>query len=172
MGISFRIRFDQKPGVFMFRKKNRFVLERTARKTTPKNTGRCAGVLAILTTVLISDVGSANEPKDGELNDWLVYVRSVSIPAVVELCTALVTDQANFASTIDHWTRSNSAAIAKGKDVAAAGLPKGKTLEEMNAALVKEQKDRFAQMTAAEKARVCALYRDTYKVSATQSPSL
>jgi hypothetical protein len=125
-------------------------------------------LLAFSMTLLTiaSNLSLAKDPTDAELKEWMIYVRSAGTAAILELCTPLVPNQEDFALTIDDWLRTNSAAIARGKETALAGLPKGQTLDQFNAAMVADFKNKFNKEPAAQKTKLCAQYLDRYKLPA------
>jgi hypothetical protein len=115
---------------------------------------------------LAFNLSLAKDPTDEELKDWMTYVRSAGTPTIVELCTPIVANKEDFTLIVDDWLRVNGNAIARGKEVALSGLPKGQTLDEFNAAMIADFKNTFSKESAAQKTKLCAQYIDRYKLSA------
>ena len=127
---------------------------------------RLSHTLSIVILTLASGVSPAREPTDAELREWMLYVRSAGASALVDVCAPLVPNKEEFALAVDNWLKANSDAIARGKEVALSGLPKGQTLDKFNADIVADFKVKFDRQSDAQKTNACAKYIEVFKTTA------
>lgn len=122
-------------------------------------------LVIILATAFMSMASSnlvAKEPTDAELDDWFIYLRSIAIPATIEVCTPVLENKEAFIAAANGWLEANKTGIARGKEVAISGLPEGKTLDESNSSMVQKFVLQFNSETNAKKVARCLQYQDTY----------
>jgi hypothetical protein len=101
----------------------------------------------------------AKEPTDAELDDWMNYLRSVGIPGTVKICGPVLGDEPGFKSTADSWSLANQASVARGKALASANPPKGwQSLDDYNAAMIKDYETKLSGKPANEKVEICTKY--------------
>jgi hypothetical protein len=99
------------------------------------------------------------QPTDAELSDWMNYLRSIGIPSTVKICGPVLQDEARLKSASQAWFLHNQASVDRGYALAASHPPKGsKSLEDYNAAMVRDFETRLGSKPAPEKLKVCTDY--------------
>jgi hypothetical protein len=115
--------------------------------------------LLLLLSLVVATSANAKEPTDAELDDWVNYLRSVGIPSTVKICSPVLQDEARVRSAADAWILANQASVDRGHALASTNPPKGsKSLDEYNAAMIKDYESKLEAMPAEEKLGVCNKY--------------
>ncbi len=78
-------------------------------------------ILVVSSMLFASSNLAAIEPTDEELNDWFLYLRSIAIPATIEVCTPVLENKEAFNAAANGWLEANKPGIARGKEVAISG---------------------------------------------------
>jgi hypothetical protein len=87
-----------------------------------------AGALTLLTTAT-----SGAEPTDAQLEDWTIFLRSISLPVTSEVCGPLLGDAANYAAIAGIWLAANGDQILRGREFAKTGTPEGRDFNQLYA---------------------------------------
>jgi hypothetical protein len=116
----------------------------------------------LLLMLVFPALANAKDPSDAELNDWMTYVKSVGLPATVEMCSAVLKDEGQLKAAGDQWLEAKKDAIARGKAVAESSPPKnGMSVEEWNRGLVEDFRVKFAKQPDEFKLDWCQKYGDS-----------
>ena len=104
----------------------------------------------------------AKEPTDAELDDWMLYLKSVGIPSTVEMCSIILKEDIQLKANSAKWLENNKDAIERGHVFAAANPPKNfKSTDDYNTSLVEDFKLKFGKQPEDFKISWCQKYADS-----------
>jgi hypothetical protein len=102
---------------------------------------------------------SAKQPTEAELDDWMLYIKSVGLPSTVEICGVILKTDVQLKADSATWLETNKDAIERGHAFTVANHPKnGKSLDEYNAAMVEDFKVKFGKQPEEFKTSWCQKY--------------
>jgi hypothetical protein len=108
-------------------------------------------ILAFTSTVS----ASTSNPTDAELNDWMAYLKSVSLPVTIEVCSPLLAGKASYSEIAKQWLDAHADEIQRGHDFAVAGTPKGRDFDQYYAAMLADFKQTLTAKPDDAKLKVC-----------------
>lgn len=110
---------------------------------------------------------SAKQPTEAELDDWMLYVKSVGLPSTVETCGVILKNDVQLKAASATWLETNKEAIERGHAFTVANHPKnGKSLDEYNTAMVEDFKIKFGKQPEEFKTSWCQKYAGSLDKSA------
>jgi hypothetical protein len=124
-------------------------------------------ILALLFVPLAAPASTA-EPTEAELNDWMAFLRSVSLPVTTEICAPLVAGKADYAAAASQWTTVHQSEIDRGREFARAGSPAGRDFEQYHAAMAADFKAKLSAKPESARAAIC---EDSLKVLKKAAPA-
>ena len=98
---------------------------------------------------------SPDKPTDPELDDWMTFLRSISLPVTTEVCTPLLADQEDYAGVAAKWLETHQAAISRGRDFAKAGLPKDRDFDQYHANMAADFKQKLLAKPEDSQRTIC-----------------
>ncbi len=106
---------------------------------------------------------SAKQPTEAELDDWMLYIKSVGLPSTVEMCGIVLNEHVQLKAASAAWLETNKGAIERGHAFTVANHPKnGKSLDEYNAAMVEDFKVKFGKQPEDFKSSWCQKYAGSF----------
>ena len=112
-------------------------------------------VLALLLIPSFAVQASPDKPTDAELNDWMTFLRSISLPVTTEVCTPLLADKGDYANVAAKWLDAHQAEISRGRDFAKAGLPKDRDFDQYHANMAADFKQKLLTKPEASQLAIC-----------------
>jgi len=109
---------------------------------------------------------STDKPTDSELNDWKTYLRSVTLPAAVEICPSILPEKSDYAQFAHLGLEANGEQIKRGHDFAQAGSPKDRDFDQFTANMQADLKEKFQAKSADFKLKMCTDSLEAMKKSA------
>ena len=94
------------------------------------------------TLAVFSVHASTSKPTDAELDDWMAFLRSVSLPVTREVCGPLLQGEANYVDVAGRWLESHGEAIRRGREFALAGNHKDRDFGQYHAAMLEDFKQK------------------------------
>lgn len=98
---------------------------------------------------------STDKPTDAELNDWMAYLKSLSLPVTSEVCNPLLADKAAYSEIAQKWLGAHAEEIKRGHDFAVAGSPEGRDFDQYHAAMVTDFKQKLVAKPDDAKLKIC-----------------
>lgn len=98
---------------------------------------------------------SATKPTDAELNDWMSYLKSVSLTVTSEVCSPLLEAKAGYPEIAQRWLEIHADEIKRGHDFAVAGNPKDRDFDQYTAAMLADFKQKLMAKSNAQKLTIC-----------------
>ena len=98
---------------------------------------------------------STDKPTDAELNDWMAYLKSVSMPVTSEVCSPLLAGKAEYSEIAQRWLDAHAEEIKRGHDFAVAGTPKGRDFDQYYAAMQADFKQKLIAKPDDAKLKIC-----------------
>ncbi|GAB3001423.1 hypothetical protein GCM10010960_07040 [Arenimonas maotaiensis] len=111
--------------------------------------------LSLLLTSAFAAQASPEKPTDAELNDWMAFLRSISLPIITEVCTPLLADQGDYAGVAAKWLETHHAEIARGRDFTKAGSPKDRDFDQYHANMAADFKQKLLAKPEASQRAIC-----------------
>lgn len=115
-----------------------------------------------------SAIASTDKPTDSELSDWKTYLRSVTLPAAIEICPSFLPEKSDYAQVAHLWLETNGEQIKRGHDFAQAGSPKDRDFDQFTANLLADFKEKFQAKPAEFKMKMCKDSLETMQKSVTK----
>ena len=112
-------------------------------------------VLALVLAPAVAAQASPDKPTDAELGDWMLFLRSVSLPVTKDVCTRLLSGNADYSEAADKWLVAHEAEIARGRELAKAGLPKDRDFDQYHAAMAEDFRQKIVAKPEAAKLSLC-----------------
>jgi len=112
-------------------------------------------ILIAASLAFSSAIASTDKPTDTELNDWKIYLRSVSLPAAIDICPTVLPENSDYAQFAHLWLEANSEQIKRGRDFAIAGSPKDRDFDQFTANMLADFKEKFQAKPADFKLKMC-----------------
>ena len=116
-----------------------------------------------------SAVASTDKPTDSELNDWMTYLRSVSLPVTIETCPSVLPENSDYAQIANLWLEANGEQIKRGHDFAVAGSPKDRHFDQYTAKMLADFKEKFQAKPSDIKLKMCKDSLETLQKGAAKS---
>lgn len=113
-------------------------------------------VLALLLIPSFTLQASPDKPTDAELDDWMTFLRSISLPVTAEVCTPLLATQGDYAAVAAKWLEAHQAEISRGRDFAKAGSPKDRDFDQYHANMAADFKQKLLAKPEASQLAICA----------------
>lgn len=113
-------------------------------------------VLVLLLTTAFAAQATPDKPTDAELDEWMTFLRSISLPVTTEVCTPLLADQGDYAGIAAKWLAAHQAEIFRGRDFAKAGLPKDRDFDQYHANMAADFKQKLLAKPEASQLAICA----------------
>lgn len=98
---------------------------------------------------------SPDKPTDAELDDWMTFLRSISLPITTEVCAPLLADQGDYAGVAAKWLDAHQEEISRGRDFAKAGLPKDRDFDQYHANMAADFKQKLLAKPEAAQLAIC-----------------
>jgi hypothetical protein len=115
------------------------------------------------TLAALTAVASATEPTDAQMQDWRIFLRSISLPATSEVCGPLLGNEANYTEIADRWLATNGDRIQRGRDFAKAGTPEGRDFDRLHADMAADFKKKLLAKPDGAKRAICRESLETLK---------
>ncbi|MCC6757156.1 MAG: hypothetical protein IT474_04225 [Arenimonas sp.] len=112
-------------------------------------------LLALLLVPSFVAQASPDKPTDAELNDWMTFLRSISLPVTTEVCTPLLADEGDYSDAATKWLEAHQAEISRGRDFAKAGLPKDRDFDQYHANMAADFKQKLLAKPEASQRAIC-----------------
>ena len=112
-------------------------------------------LLALLLIPSFAAQAAPDKPTDAELNDWMTFLRSISLPVTTEVCTPLLADKGDYAGVASKWLDAHQAEISRGRDFAKTGLPKDRDFDQYHANMAADFKQKLLAKPEASQRAIC-----------------
>ncbi|GEM_PF-4531951 len=113
-------------------------------------------VLSLLLTSSFAAQASPEKPTDAELNDWMAFLRSISLPVTTDVCAPLLADRGDYAGVAAKWLETHRAEISRGREFAKAGLPKDRDFDQYHANMAADFKQKLLAKPEASQLAICS----------------
>ncbi len=112
-------------------------------------------ILPLLLASSFAVQASPEKPTDAELNDWMTFLRSISLPVTTEVCMPLLAAQGDYADVAARWLEAHQTEISRGRDFAKAGSPKDRDFDQYHANMAADFKQKLLAKPEASQLAIC-----------------
>lgn len=112
-------------------------------------------ILFLLFIPAVAVQASTAQPTEAELDDWMAFLRSVSLPITSEVCSPLLGDKADYATVAAQWVAAHQPQIDRGREFAKAGSPEGRDFEQYHDSMAADFKVKLLAKPEAAQMTIC-----------------
>lgn len=112
-------------------------------------------VLSLLLTSSFAAQASPEKPTDAELNDWMAFLRSISLPVTTDVCAPLLADRGDYAGVAAKWLETHHGEILRGRDFAKASSPEDRDFDQYHANMATDFKQKLLAKPESSQRAIC-----------------